>query len=174
MNVNGTDIFAAVLDSKGCPTLKATIDTIVTQYLAFYTEKNTKKNKKSKKKISSPSCTLQTVCDWYNADEGEDEEVTLNAKDIGNPTSKTPFVIMLQDFEYFDPDLLRDLLTVLSHHRHNDGVPFVLLFALSTSADAVHRLLPQSVCSLLSTKTFQLQPSRQYLETIITEVVNNQ
>jgi hypothetical protein len=97
--------------------------------------------------------------------------------------SRPSFVIIFEDFEYFDSDVLSDIISILryevilnllsltSHHQQSDNIPFVLVLALSTSTEAIHRLLPQSISSLLCTKNFQLQPSQQYLETIIDDVI---
>lgn len=70
---------------------------------------------------------------------------------------------------WFDIDIDISLLT--SDYK-NGGLPFIFIFGLSTSAETIHKQLPQSVSSILRTEKFQLQSSKEYISSIVHEVLS--
>ena len=53
---------------------------------------------------------------------------------------------------------------------HLPDLPVVLVLGLATTASAVHRLLPQSVSSLLALEQIHMQPASQTFTTVLKEV----
>ena len=49
-------------------------------------------------------------------------------------------------------------------------MPIVFVFGIATSVAAVHRLLPNTVSSLLCMEKFQAPPSTEYLTLVINQV----
>ena len=49
-------------------------------------------------------------------------------------------------------------------------IPIVFVFGIATSVAAVHRLLPNTVSSLLCMEKFQAPPSTEYLTLVINQV----
>ncbi|KAJ8315229.1 hypothetical protein KUTeg_007379 [Tegillarca granosa] len=50
-------------------------------------------------------------------------------------------------------------------------LPLIFVFGIATSVSAVHRLLPNSVSSILCMEKFQAPPSVEYLTLVINQIV---
>ena len=56
---------------------------------------------------------------------------------------------------------------------YSDVLPFILVFGVATTVDAVHRALPHSVTSLLAIKTLTAEPSIVILDRFVKAVVTS-
>ena len=115
--------------------------------------------------------------DSYDSDDDEDEideeetkeSVTKSTKFVptmGNLVSwysnqycqkKPPLVIVLEDFEGFPSQVLQDLIANLNENR--SSLPFILVFGIATTVEAIHRLLPHGTTSKLAIESFASAPS---------------
>ena len=57
--------------------------------------------------------------------------------------------------------------------QYLEKLPLVLVFGIATAVTAIHRILPQSVSSLLCIEKFQAVPSSVYLAQLIDKVMSN-
>jgi origin recognition complex subunit 3 len=56
---------------------------------------------------------------------------------------------------------------------YSDALPFIFVFGVATTVDAVHRALPHSVTSLLTMQTLTAEPSIVILDRFIKAVVTS-
>jgi len=76
---------------------------------------------------------------------------------------KPPLVIILEDFEGFQPSVLQDFI----HNLRLVKLPVVLVFGVATTVDAVHRSLPHAVTSSLAIRKFASAPSATMLAQLV-------
>ncbi|BCR90809.1 putative origin recognition complex subunit 3 [Aspergillus chevalieri] len=76
----------------------------------------------------------------------------------------TKLVLAFRDSEAFDPNLLTDLLSLLSSWL--DRIPFTLLFGISTSVELFEGRLPRSSVALLRGKYFELHEASNCVDRI--------
>ncbi|KAF7732774.1 Origin recognition complex subunit 3 [Apophysomyces ossiformis] len=97
-----------------------------------------------------PNYDLQILEGWY-------KHVIANSVDDRKPN----LVIILQDFESFEPVLLQDFITICSEYRTR--IPIVLIIGVATSTEILHQSLSKSTLSLLRTEKFRLRQSDAWL-----------
>lgn len=144
----------AILHSKNCFSLQAAIDSTVKQFL-----------RDDPHYYHYSKFDMSVLAEWYK-----------------QLMTKEPLVILLQDFECFNNEILCDIITICRYrggyltdsnsHYRNSGIPFTLIAGLSISVESFHKLLPQSVNSLLNLEKFYLQPCNHFLTRIIEAVSN--
>ncbi|KAI9934423.1 hypothetical protein ASPWEDRAFT_117815 [Aspergillus wentii DTO 134E9] len=76
----------------------------------------------------------------------------------------TKLVLAFRDSEAFDPNLLTDLLSLLSSWL--DRIPFTLLFGISTSVELFEGRLPRSSVALLRGKYFEIHEASNCVDRI--------
>ena len=83
--------------------------------------------------------------------------------------SKHPIVIIFQDFEMCNPSVLQDVFNgLLSAQGLSSKTQFYVVLGMSSSTDAVHELLPDSITSRLIFRKFQfVSVSRAYVDKFI-------
>ncbi|KAI8054031.1 origin recognition complex subunit 3 N-terminus-domain-containing protein [Syncephalis plumigaleata] len=74
-------------------------------------------------------------------------------------------VVIFQDFESFDTTVLHDIITVCS--EYTDRLPFVFVFGIATSMEAVHQSLTFSALCLLRTEKFKLQEANECVNSLV-------
>ena len=99
-------------------------------------------------------------------------------------------VLYLEDFEAFDPNVLSELLYIIrcagrrtelvtprpllkrSHLNslHTRSIPFVLLFAIATSTNAIHSLLPRATSELLRVTSFAVTQSSETFHALMADL----
>ena len=125
------------------------------------------KNKVKSRLSISP---LHDVEEWYKhyyslertSQKGED----CSSED---PTHKRPpLIVCFEDFEFFKPGILQDLLFILSK-AHRRGLPFAIVLGLAsvTGTDAVHARLPRPVTNLLWMRTVRVKKSTRTMDFVM-------
>lgn len=162
----------ASLRSKDCKMmLKPIIKSLVVQFIGSNPAFSVKEGK----------ATMRALQYWYKTKgwqyvEPAAESASLapiaesmeveGTKDAG---CEPPLVVVIEDFEAFDADVLKELISILSYYQAD--IPFVLVLGLATSADALHRMLPRSVSGRLATRKFTFHSSSESFEEIFKEVI---
>ena len=82
---------------------------------------------------------------------------------------KPPLVIVLEDFEGFSSQVLQDLIANLNENR--PSLPFILVFGIATTVEAIHRLLPHGTTSKLAIESFASAPSIHLLSKFLESIV---
>ncbi|ORX56783.1 hypothetical protein DM01DRAFT_1334342 [Hesseltinella vesiculosa] len=85
-----------------------------------------------------------------------------------NHSHRPKLVIILQDFESFDPHVLEDFITIMSQYRTDLPIQFVI--GVATSIDMLHQSLTKSAISLLRIEKFRLQKSAVWFEKVLDEL----
>ncbi|KAI8335759.1 origin recognition complex subunit 3 N-terminus-domain-containing protein [Chlamydoabsidia padenii] len=80
-------------------------------------------------------------------------------------------VVVLQDFESFDPILLQDFMTVISEYRTQ--LPFVFVIGIATSTEILHQSLTKSTICLLRIEKFWLQQSDVWFNRVLDKIFIN-
>ncbi|XP_051880142.1 origin recognition complex subunit 3 isoform X2 [Pristis pectinata] len=120
---------------------------------------------------SKMNCSMASLCRWYN---------TITKKSTSKSPSKKrksslqheevlPIVIIFKDLESFLPKVLQDFIIIASNYIQH--LPLVLVFGIATSPITIHRMLPQSVSSLLCIELFQSLSCTDHLATVIDKLV---
>uniref|UniRef100_A0A4W3ITI3 Origin recognition complex subunit 3 n=1 Tax=Callorhinchus milii TaxID=7868 RepID=A0A4W3ITI3_CALMI len=115
----------------------------------------------SQKKIF---CSMASLCGWYRAE----TQVTRKSSSPQYEQSP-PVVIIFKDLESFLPKVLQDFLVICSNYIQQ--LPLILIFGIATSSVALHRMLPQSVSSLLCIELFQSLSCTEHLAAVIDKLI---
>ncbi|KAG2178531.1 hypothetical protein INT44_001684 [Umbelopsis vinacea] len=184
-----TPNYVALLQSRDCSNLRITMRNMIEQFLAadvdydhsdedVEEEENedamelgedadgSKKPANDQFNLSSmrgrksrlPNYDMQILDGWYR------HVVEKQANSFSLPN----LVVMIQDFESFDPTILEDLFEICSEYRSR--LPIVLLIGIATSSNALHQSLSKSALSLLRTEKFWLQQSDVWFNKVIDEL----
>lgn len=86
-------------------------------------------------------------------------------------TAMDSLVVIVQEAESVDPQILKDLISMVSDSL--DLLPFVFLFGVSTSPRQLSQQLDQEALSRLSTERFQLESGVLSLDVLIEELFIN-
>ncbi|CAO3636475.1 unnamed protein product [Cunninghamella blakesleeana] len=101
-----------------------------------------------------PNYDLQILVGWYM------EAV----KQL--PKQQWPkIVIILQDFESFEPHVLQDFIAIMSEYRAT--LPVVFIIGIATSTEILHQSLDKSTLSLLRIEKFWLQQSDVWFNRVL-------
>ncbi|KAG0168293.1 Origin recognition complex subunit 3 [Apophysomyces sp. BC1015] len=172
--------YVALLQSNGCPTLKSMMKSMIDQFLQFgdisentggHVADDENLEEESEQQIESfdvpyrltsvqakasrlPNYDLQILEGWYR-------HATANGTDDNRPN----LVIILQDFESFEPGLLQDFVTICSEYRMR--IPIVLIIGVATSTEILHQSLSKSTLGLLRTEKFWLRQSDAWLNRVL-------
>uniref|UniRef100_A0A4W3JB72 Origin recognition complex subunit 3 n=1 Tax=Callorhinchus milii TaxID=7868 RepID=A0A4W3JB72_CALMI len=123
----------------------------------------------SQKKIF---CSMASLCGWYRA---ETQKPTFSSPGKKRKSSSPqyeqspPVVIIFKDLESFLPKVLQDFLVICSNYIQQ--LPLILIFGIATSSVALHRMLPQSVSSLLCIELFQSLSCTEHLAAVIDKLI---
>ncbi|KAK2155508.1 hypothetical protein LSH36_238g03074 [Paralvinella palmiformis] len=168
----------AVLKSKDCPTLKAIMNTTISQIMdnvdMFSDEED---EDEAVSVINHRVCsTMPVLASWYREKCRVKQQSPRKRKADGSPkktskhtSTKSHVIVVFEDLESFIPSVLQDFITICSHYLQD--IPFVFIFGIATAVTAVHRLLPQHVSSLLCMEKFQAPPSSDCLAQVIHQIV---
>ncbi|XP_046552797.1 origin recognition complex subunit 3-like [Haliotis rubra] len=163
----------ATLRSKDCPNLKTTLSKMISQLTSNPDLMLDDDDDDVAPKRKQAACTVSTLCQWYNSKFRSASSSPKKRRSGGGAVETTmsqpPLVVVLEDMESFLPHVLQDVISICSNYIHE--LPLVLVFGIATSVTAVHRLLPNSVSSLLCMEKFQAPPSSEYLTQVINKVL---
>ncbi|KAG2192004.1 hypothetical protein INT46_001008 [Mucor plumbeus] len=83
-----------------------------------------------------------------------------------NRTSSSPnLVVILQDFESFEPAVVQDFFTICSEYRSR--LPIVCIVGIATSTEILHQSLSKSTIGLLRIEKFKLEQSEVWFNRVI-------
>jgi|EP00945_MAST-04E_sp_MAST-4E-sp1_P008627 origin recognition complex subunit 3 len=126
---------------------------------------------KNKVKHLSDLSPLGDVEEWYKYFYGGASE-SAGAQDEDaekkEAAKRVVLVVCLEDFEFFKPGVIQDLLVVMSK-AHRRGLPLAVLLGVAsvTGADAVHSRIPRPVTNLLWLRTVRLEKSLKTMDQVI-------
>ncbi|CAG5076045.1 Similar to ORC3: Origin recognition complex subunit 3 (Spermophilus citellus) [Cotesia congregata] len=136
LQISGITNYIAVVQSRDSASIKSLTEDMVFQLI----------NGSDQVPIVKKSqCTLRVLEAWYK------EQCT-----------DTPLVIVIPDFESFNPIILHDFILVLRR-----TMKFVLIFGVATTLHAVHRSLPYDATSKLRVQVFYTQTQVKSLSDIL-------
>ena len=149
--------YVSRLCSKSCPNIKLIVKEATSQIM----EKEFGADEKDEPELAKfnprkGNMTFGIFKQWYEL------------REAGNGDDKRPVVIILEDFESFQPKALQDFVTICS--LYVDKFPIVLLFGIATIPAVVHQLLPRSISSCLCIEKFHAQPAITYLLEVIDRI----
>lgn len=160
----------AILRSKDCNKVKNVLTKTLGQLLQN-PDMFTDEEEDSIANTKNLPCTLSTLSAWYNTKYKLPHSPTKKRKSvtISEHQRYPPIVIVFEDLESWVPQILQDFITICSNYIHH--LPIVFVFGIATSVAAVHRLLPNTVSSLLCMEKFQAPPSTEYLTLVINQII---
>ncbi|OAC98931.1 hypothetical protein MUCCIDRAFT_115177 [Mucor lusitanicus CBS 277.49] len=86
-----------------------------------------------------------------------------------NRTNSSPnLVVILQDFESFEPTVVQDFFTICSEYRSR--LPIVCIVGIATSTEILHQSLSKSTIGLLRIEKFTLEQSEVWFNRVIEEM----
>lgn len=142
------DALIIVLESRNCPTVKASIENLITAFVDVTDSEETK--------FKRHQLNMWCFEKWYKARYGLLDH---------NPK----LIVMMPDFEGFIPEVLQNLILVL--HGYRETLPFVFVFGVATSFAAIHESLPFNVTNKITVKVFQADASPVILNNVIDQVL---
>ncbi|KAI7896366.1 origin recognition complex subunit 3 N-terminus-domain-containing protein [Mucor mucedo] len=113
-----------------------------------------------------------------NDDDAEDEEDIIRTTELlegwyrhhqQSYENKPNLVIILQDFESFEPAILQDFFTICSEYRSR--LPIVCIMGIATSTEILHQSLNKSTIGLLRIEKFRLEQSGVWFNRVIEKVL---
>lgn len=143
------DALIIVLESRNCPTVKATIETLITSFMDGEDAEETET------KLKRYQLNIWCFKKWYETKYKEGKRPQL--------------IVMMPDFEGFVFDVLQNLILVL--HGYRETLPFVFVFGVATSFEAIHESLPFNVTNKITVKVFQADASPVILNNVIDQVL---
>ncbi|CAO1349099.1 unnamed protein product [Diamesa hyperborea] len=144
-----------ILQSRDSPNLKSAVESLVSGLLSRYWLDDDE-DESPKKKLKKRHQTFQVLEAWYNENYKE---------------KKPKLVIMLTDFEQFSPQVMQDLIGILT--GYTSKLPIVLVLGIATAFKTLHNVLPFYVTSKMNANIFQSDPSTVMLNKILDEVILN-
>ncbi|KAH8551885.1 origin recognition complex subunit 3 N-terminus-domain-containing protein [Umbelopsis sp. PMI_123] len=187
-NMN-TPNYVALLQSRDCTNLRITMRNMIEQFLAADVEYDHGDDDVEEEEPEDPMeleddavGTKQSANDQFNLNFMKARKSRLPNYDMqildgwyrhvvekqSSSFSLPNLVVMIQDFESFDPSILEDLFEICSEYRSR--LPIVLLIGIATSSNALHQSLSKSALSLLRTEKFWLQQSDVWFNRVIDEL----
>ncbi|GAN11198.1 origin recognition complex subunit 3-like [Mucor ambiguus] len=86
-----------------------------------------------------------------------------------NHSNSSPnLVVILQDFESFEPTVVQDFFTICSEYRSR--LPIVCIVGIATSTEILHQSLSKSTIGLLRIEKFTLEQSEVWFNRVIEEI----
>ncbi|KAJ2453222.1 Origin recognition complex subunit 3 [Coemansia sp. RSA 2336] len=145
----------ALLESQYCGSLTSLHKGILEQMFAsFYSEHDDATKQSSFSGSKSVPYDLNLLRLWW-------EDAV--ARDTANASRK--MVVILQDFEGFPPIVVDDFIRIVAGYCNM--VPLVLVLGLATSYECIHQSLTKASISMLNIERFNLQRSKQCIDTAI-------
>lgn len=89
-------------------------------------------------------------------------------KHNSNEKSKPNLVVILQDFESFEPSVFQDFCTICSNYRNR--LPIICIVGIATSTEILHQSLNKSTIGLLRIEKFKLEQSEVWFNRVIDSV----
>lgn len=119
-------------------------------------------------KIKKSQCSFPLLQNWYqglysgNTTPGSPKKLNKN-------NTRKLIVVIFPDFESFSSKILQDFISVASSYLNI--LPFVFVFGVATSLNALHRSLPYHVSNKINIQVFHSAPSTVYLNNVVEEIL---
>ncbi|CAH3163791.1 unnamed protein product [Porites lobata] len=160
--------FVALLRSKDCTVMKATMKNVISQFIGHEVQEEDDSTPTERgKKISS--FTMPVLCHWYKKITKQDDPKKRRSSQRPQYSDHPPLVVIFEDFEGFSPAVVQNFVSICSLYLSE--LPLVLVFGIATAVTTVHRVLPHAVSSVLAIERFQSQPSHICVLEIINKVL---
>ena len=135
---------------------------------ALDAETRAKEEKRFGRKVKGGQKTLTPLGDveeWYKHFYVEG---ATNSNSSSNSKVCPPMIVCIEDFDFFKPGVLQDMLITLTK-AHRRGVPLGIILGVAsvTGPDAVHARLPRPVTNLLWMRTIRLENSMKTMDNVI-------
>ncbi|CAM0138700.1 unnamed protein product [Umbelopsis sp. WA50703] len=180
-----TPNYVALLQSRDCSNLRFTMRNMIEQFLGSEVEYDNDEEDEDddimdeeeeaggSKEPAAQSFSLNTTRGRRGRLPNYDMQILDGwyrhvVKSQSNSLSLPNLVVVIQDFESFDPSILEDLFEICSEYRSR--LPIVLLIGIATSSNALHQSLSKSALSLLRTEKFWLQQSDVWFNKVIEDL----
>ncbi|KAI8641259.1 origin recognition complex subunit 3 N-terminus-domain-containing protein [Parasitella parasitica] len=98
---------------------------------------------------------MQLLEGWYNYQ-------------TNRSTTSPNLVVILQDFESFEPSVVQDFFTICSEYRSR--LPIVCIIGIATSTEILHQSLSKSTIGLLRIEKFKLEQSDVWFNRVIEKI----
>ncbi|KAG5676317.1 hypothetical protein PVAND_006163 [Polypedilum vanderplanki] len=148
-----------ILKSRDCPNIKSAIETLV-HGLIYNTSKNNEDDENEDEsinvKLKKKQLTLSVLEAWFNG----------NYK---TSKKKPKLVIMLADFEQFNPVVMQELIGILCAYTFR--LPLILILGIATAFKTLHNVLPFHITSKITANVFQAQSATSMLNQILDEII---
>lgn len=136
----------AIINSRDAANLKSAVETLVSKVI------ENDDSEREAKRLRKTQLNMEILEAWF---EQEDECECL--------------VVILPDFESFNPEVLQDFILILSFYSQR--IPIFLVLGVATAVSAIHGALPYHVTSKINLRIFQTQPSPLGLNEILEKVL---
>ncbi|CAG8521328.1 3572_t:CDS:10 [Ambispora leptoticha] len=111
---------------------------------------------------------MEVLAEWYEDKRKKNNDADFWKVSFKDKSLSAKVVVLIQDFEVFDPSVLEDFIYICSQYQ--DRVKFVFLLGIATTINALQQALPSSILNSLRMKKIQLQNSERCLDRIVTAV----
>uniref|UniRef100_A0A8C8RQZ1 Origin recognition complex subunit 3 n=1 Tax=Pelusios castaneus TaxID=367368 RepID=A0A8C8RQZ1_9SAUR len=164
--------YVVSLEAKECPGIKHLLQKLMGQLMDCCIDVDSSEEedcvKISQKKIR---CSMASLSKWYESVTKKTGSETPSKKRTSSSRhwQSPPIVVIFKDMESFTTKVLQDFIVMSGQHIHE--FPLILIFGIATSPMIIHRLLPQSISSLLCIELFQSLSCKEYLATVIDKLL---
>jgi origin recognition complex subunit 3 len=145
---NNCHSIVTILESRNCPSLKSAVESLVSGII---------KNNDEGLKLKRKQLTFQVLQSWY--------------QDFYQDKEKPSIIVMVNDFEQFDTQCIKDLITILC--SFSSQLPIILVIGVATAFKTLHNVLPSHVINHMDTHVFQSESSTEMLNIILDKVILN-
>lgn len=149
--VNNCYSITSILRSRDCPSVKTAVESLVGGFINVAKDDEDIDHVKLKKK----QLTLPVLEAWYRS----------NYK----KSKKPKLIIMMADFEQFNPLILQELIGILTSYCNR--LPILLILGVATAFQTIHNVLPFHITSKITANVFQAESSTSMLNRILDEIV---
>ncbi|KAM9777303.1 origin recognition complex subunit 3 [Neosynchiropus ocellatus] len=160
------------LQAKECSALKLLMRRVLERIMGTAVaddEDEEEVEERSTPRHTSVHCSLGTLCNWYNSVTKVSSSPGKKRSSSGKDHQQPPVVIILKDFEAFNPKVLQDFILICS--RYVQQLPLMFIFGIATSPSTIQHMLPHSVSSLLCIELFQSLSCTQHLATVMDKLI---
>ncbi|KAG1375953.1 hypothetical protein G6F60_008619 [Rhizopus arrhizus] len=175
--------FVSFLQAKDCSNIKNMIKTMIERFLENTNEvvDQTEREEEDDNEDDDIIRTAQppTATSSYQIGKTNMKESKALPYDIqllegwykhhsSSDTLKPNLVVILQDFEAFEPNVLQDFFTICSEYQMS--LPIVCIVGIATSTEILHQSLSKSTIGLLRIERFKLENSEVWFNRVIEKI----
>ncbi|CAG9832857.1 unnamed protein product [Diabrotica balteata] len=140
----------ATLNSQNCQNIKYFMENMIGQFINDDEYLDEDENESGTTQIKKTQLTMSLLESWYE-----------------KLIEKKPLVVIIPDFESFNPQVLERFILIISCFSN---LPFVLVLGIATDMNTLHSSLPYKVSSKIRVRVFNSQKSIEYLNNVLENV----